>query len=106
MIISEWGEYFSDPGATEAVFWGESENEGFTQLCSLAQTSLGVFLVVGGFDELANRNRMRGSGRVCSLDIPRHVGSGGVRPEITRAIDLPAFAGQRWGSPTRTSLRE
>ena len=38
--------------------------------------------------------------------IPRHVGPGGVRREFTWAIDLPAFAGQRWGSPTRTSLRE
>lgn len=36
---------------------------------------------------------------------PRHIGSGGVRLE-EQPIDLPAFAGQRWGSISRTSLRE
>ena len=68
--------------------------------------SLRRFPVVAGFDEVANRNRI-GAVRSCPLNqSPRHVGSGGVRFELVRSIDLPAFAGQRWGSPTRTSLRE
>ena len=68
--------------------------------------SLRRFPVVAGFDEVAIRNRIVAV-RSCPLNqSPRHVGSGGVRFELVRSIDLPAFAGHRWGSPTRTSLRE
>lgn len=50
-------------------------------------------------------NRIEAVVRESLARFPRHIGSGGVRLE-EQPIDLPAFAGQRWGSISRTSLRE
>ena len=59
------------------------------------------------FDETQLLNRMETEADDSPQTTPRHIGSGGVRLSIRiQPIDLPAFAGQRWGSPFRTSLRE
>ena len=103
---SQWQLHFRDSRVADAISWGDPENKGFAQVWLVIDGALDVFLRLRAFDEVRNRNRMSGGKLVCSPHIPRHVGPGGVRPKVTWAIDLPAFAGQRWGSPTRTSLRE
>ena len=103
---SQWQLHFRDSRVADAISWGDPENKGFAQVWVIAHSGLDLFLHPDAFDEVRNGNRMCAGEPVCSPHIPRHVGPGGVRPEFTWAIDLPAFAGQRWGSPTRTSLRE
>jgi len=102
----EWHLPFRVSRVADAIFWGDPENKGFAQAWQVRDGALEGFLLPRAFDEVRNGNRMCAGEPVCSPHIPRHVGPGGVRPEFTWAIDLPAFAGQRWGSPTRTSLRE
>jgi len=106
MLIYQRCMHFCGVRVADALFLGDPENKGFAQVWVIAHSGLDLFLHPDAFDEVRNRNRMYGGELVCSLHIPRHVGPGGVRPEFIWAIDLPAFAGQRWGSPTRTSLRE
>ena len=103
---SQWQRHFRGSCVADAFFWGGPENKGFAQVWPVVDGALNVFLRLSAFDEARNRNRISRGKSVCSPHIPRHVGPGGVRPKVTWAIDLPAFAGQRWGSPTRTSLRE